>query len=112
MAEGQELGVREKFTYVMDDGTVIKLVLDATLGSVAGNGLTPTVIEDGAINKPLNFTPRVVFCQRFGASGRPIRKEIVCNADSTLYTSKIESNVTIDGDSYVTTGRRGEKLSF
>jgi hypothetical protein len=112
MAEGQELGVRDKYTYVMDDGTTIKLTLDKTLGDAPGNGLTATTTADGAINKPLSFKPRVVFVQRTTATGRLIRKQIVCNSTSTLYTSKIETNVTIGGDAYQTTGRRGEVLSF
>jgi hypothetical protein len=112
VAEGQELGVRDKYTYTMDDGEKVRLVLDKTLGDVADNGLTTSTTTDGAGNKPLNFTPRIVFIQRTTATGRTIRKQIVCNADSDLYTKKTVSEVTVNGDSYQTTGRRGEKLSF
>lgn len=112
MAEGQELGVRDKYTYTMDDETKIKLVLDKTLGDTPGNGLTTTTTADGAINKPLKFKPRVVFLQRITTTGKIIRKQVVCNADSTLYKSKIETNVSLAGDSYQTTGRRGEQLTF
>jgi hypothetical protein len=112
VAEGQELGVRDKFTYTMDDGSKIKLVLDKTLGTVPGNGLTSTTTADNAGNKPLKFKPRVVYLQRKTTTGRLIRKNIVCSLTSTLYKSNVEQNVTIDGDSYQTTGRRGETLSL
>lgn len=112
MAEGQELGKRDKFTYIDDAGVKIKLILDETLGTAPGNGLTTTTTADNATNKPLKFKPRVVFVQRTAADGRIIRKEIVCNANSTLYKSNVEQNVTIDGSSYQTKGRRGEKLSL
>jgi hypothetical protein len=112
MAEGQELGVRDKYTYTMDDGEKVRLVLDKTLGDAPGNGLSTSTTADGAGNKPLNFKPRIVFVQRTTASGRTIRKQIVCNADASLFTAKTVTNVTIGGDEYQTTGRRGETLSF
>lgn len=112
MAEGQRLGKKDKYTYTMDDGTVIKLKLDKTLGDIAGNGLSPTTTADNAINKPLNFKPRGVHWQFVNTDGSLSRKFIVCAVDSTLYTSPIEQNVTIDGDAGQTTGRRGEQISF
>jgi hypothetical protein len=112
MAEGQELGVRDKYTYTMDDGSRVRLVLDKTLGDVEENGLVTSTTTDGAGNKPLNFKPRVVFVQRTTPGGRTIRKQIVCNADSPLYTAETVSNVDVGVEEYQTTGRRGETLSF
>lgn len=109
--DGQRLGERDKFTYTMDDGTAIKLVLDQTLGSLTECGLSATTTADAAINKPLKFKPRVVFWQAI-VDGKPVRKELVCSATSTAYTSKTEVNITIDGLVGQTTGRRGETLSF
>lgn len=112
MAEGQRLGKRDKYTYTMDDGTVIKLVLDKTLGDISNNGLSPTTTADNAMNKPLKFKPRGVHWQFINTDGSLARKFIVCSADSELYTSTTELNLTIDGDAGQTTGRRGEQLSF
>jgi hypothetical protein len=112
MAEGQELGIRNKYSYTMDDGSKIKLLLDKTLGDVSGNGLTTLALTDNAGNKPLKFKPRVVFVQRRTPTNRIVRKSIVCSLTATLYKSNMEQNVTIDGDVYNTVGRRGETLTL
>lgn len=106
------VGKRKKYKYVMDDNTVIKLRLDATLGDLAECGLSEVTTADNAGNKPTNFKPRVVFWQHVQEDGNVIRKELVCTQASTAFISKDNFNITIDGIAGQTTGRRGEQISF
>lgn len=111
MPEGQFLGSRTTYNYTMDDGTEIQLVLDSTIGGIAGAGLAPATNGDGSIPKPLRFEPRGVYWQ--GQLGSSIkRKFIPCNDAAALYATNVSTSLTIDGVSGITTGRRGEKLSF
>lgn len=99
------------YKYTMDDGTDIIICLDETVASAAGNGLVKQTTASTLGGAPLRFQPRVVFWKGI-LDGKPRRKEIVCQADSTLFKKKGSSTLTIDGVSGVTTGRRGEKQSF
>lgn len=109
---GQRLGKKAKYKYVMDDGTEIRLVLDETLGNLAGTGLTAVTTADILQNRPSNFKPRAVYVQAIDADGNVARKRIACNPDGTLYKSNTEQNVTIDGETFQSTGRVGESYSF
>jgi hypothetical protein len=115
------IGPKKKYKYTMDDGSVIKLRLDATYGDLTEAGLDELTTADDAGNKPLSFKPRVVFWQSDaeqddGSGGTTTetvrRRQIVCASDSTLYTSVDQVNLVIDGVSGFTTGRRGEQISF
>lgn len=110
MPEGQFSGQRAAYEYVADDGTTYLLTLDETLGGIGATGLTAASSGSTAATKPDRFTPRVVFWQGT-LSGRTVRKELVCNADGSIYTNNSQS-LTIDGVAGSTTGRRGEKLTF
>lgn len=107
-----EIGPRGKYKYIMDDGTVIKLRLDSTLGDIASCGLTPITTADNAGNKPTNFKPRVVFWTHTKADGSKMSKQLVCASDSAAFKSKDNFSITIDGLAGQTTGRRGEQISF
>lgn len=109
---GQRLGPKKRYKYTMDNGTDIRLLLDATLGDLPGTGLSEVAPTDTVQNKPTNFTPRVVYVQARDANGNLARKSIVCNRTGTLYSSNIEQNVTIDTETFRTTGRKGEQYSF
>lgn len=111
MPEGQFTGSRAKYEYEADDGTLYKLNLDATLGSVTDNGLAFLPATSTAIPKPTGFRPRVVFWQG-ELNGVIKRKEIVCNPAGALYATDKSTALTIDGVAGNTTGRRGEKLTF
>jgi len=111
MPEGQFSGSRAKYEYTSDSGTVYKLTLDATLGDIAGAGLTAAGAASTAANKPVGFKPRVVFWQG-DLNGDTKRKEIVCNGTSTLYQTDVSQALTVDGVAGTITGRRGEKLTF
>lgn len=109
---GQRLGAKKKYKYEMDDGTQIRLLLDETLGDLAGTGLTALTTADVVQNKPTNFKPRAVYVQAIDADGNVARKRIVCNSTGSLYASNSEQNIDIDGESFQTTGRVGESYSF
>lgn len=105
----------------MDDGTIIKLRLDATYGDLAACGLDALTTADNAGNKPTNFKPRVVYWQSspftLDADGNQIeqtvvRREFVCDANSDAFTSPDQFSITVDGIAGQTTGRRGEVISF
>lgn len=117
-----QVGSRGKYKYTMDDGTVIKLRLDATYGDLTPCGLSPVATADNAGNKPSNFKPRVVFWipnadiaaadGQVARSRESLRRELVCAADSPAFTSKDQFSISIDGIAGQTTGRRGEQISF
>ena len=110
MPEGQFSGQRAAYEYVSDDGSKYLLTLDVTLGGIGATGLTAASSGSTAVAKPDRFTPRVVFWQGI-LNGRTVRKELVCDADGTIYTNNSQA-LTIDGVAGTTTGRRGEKLTF
>lgn len=111
MPEGQFSGSRKVYEYTTDTDKVVLLQLDETLGSVTGCGLSAATTASEATPPPARFKPRIVYWQGV-LSGRIVRKQIVCEVDSTLYLSDKSVTVTIDGVVGVTTGRRGEKLSY
>jgi len=117
-----QVGPRTKKKYIMDDGTTIKLKLDATYANLAACGLEDITTADNAINKPSNFKPRVVFWipnadiaatdTTPGRTREQLRRELVCASSSDAYTSVDNFTIEIDGIAGQTTGRRGEKVSF
>lgn len=111
---GNTLGPRKKVKYTTDSGVDIRLSLDADKANLAGAGLSTAIV--GTIPKPTGFKPRGVYVTgNVAADGDPVnyvRKFIVCAADSSLYASDQPQAVTIDGVSFVTTGRRGESQRF
>lgn len=111
MPEGQFLGKRVTYNYQMEDGTEVQLVLDETLGSLAGADLVPAVTGDGSVPKPLRFEPRGVYWQG-ELDGKIKRKFIPCNPTGSLYLANTSQELTIDGVAGKTTGRKGETLSF
>ena len=119
MPEGQFTGDRARYVYESDDGTKYRLFLDTTLATAAGSGegtpgtgLVADTPEAGAQNKPTKFKPRCVFWQ--GTLGGTLRrKALICGTtEAGLYTSKTPVILTIDGVTGVTTGRRGEQMSY
>lgn len=112
MPEGQFSGARASYEYTSDTGASYLLTLDETLGTVANNGLVAATTATTAISAPKRFQPRVVYWQGT-LDGRIVRKQLVCGtAAATLYASNVSQAVTIDGVAGVTTGRKGEQVSF
>lgn len=115
MPEGQFTGSRSKYVYTGDGGESYILTLDDSL-VVAGSGLVPYDPAAPPANScpaPRRFTPRGVFWQGTAAGFVGKRKYLVAGtAGSALYASSTPAEITIDGVLGITTGRKGEKLTF
>lgn len=103
---GQRLGPRSYYAYTSDSSTVYSVLLDDDIATAGG--LTK---DDSNPNKPDRFKMRGVYAENVTA-GEKARKFIPCAANSTLYNTDTTTAVTIDGQAFDTTGRRGETLSF
>lgn len=103
---GQTVGPRSYYTYTSDGGTDYSLLLDDTLAAAAGLTAGTT-----APSPPRRFSPRVVLLQAT-VGGRIVRKRLVVNADNALYQTDVTGTITIDGVSFGSTGRVGEKATF
>lgn len=112
------LGAKVDYVYTSDDGNTYSLTTDENL-AIAGLGAADAApVEFDPNNEPANFRgpvpkkfrPRVVFAE---ADLDGARKELVAfDPTSELYQTSSRVAVTVDGEPGVTTGRRGEKLSF
>lgn len=119
---GQRLGPKGTYLYFTDDTNVAYLVQrDLTLALAGlGAGAAAPVLYDvenppaGVIitPKPQGFNPRVVFIQ---STTDGARKEMIAfHPTAALYLKNFsDAFPEIDGDAtFVSTGRKGEKLSF
>lgn len=112
MAVGQRLGPKAVYLYIADDGAVYTIRRDATLGDLAGTGLTrATAGSESNGRLPIGLKPRGVHWQG-EVGGVRYRKFLICNPEGTLYLSNASQALAIDGDPGATTGRRGEAASF
>lgn len=114
---GNRLGSRSKYVYLGDDGKNYSVLTDDSL-AIAGTGAgaafpsafdpaTPPSNYGGRF--PRGAKPRVVFAEH--ADGT--RRSLVCfSATATLYAVNLPKDVEIDADDFVTTGRRGEQMTF
>lgn len=113
MAEGQYLGGKRTYIYTADDNQSYKILRDRTLGDLPGCDLDPATAAVPAPRLPRKFEPRGVYWQSNALVGRNYaRKFLICNRNSTLYTSIDSTPLTIDGIEGATTGRRGEQASY
>jgi len=113
---GNRLGVRERYIYTSDGGSEYILETDTDL-AIAGFGAAaaaPTVYDPAtpgtAAPAPKRFSPRIVYLQ----AGDGARKAVIAfNPTASAYQRNNSASYTIDGEAgWVSTGRRGEKLSF
>lgn len=104
---GNRLGIRGNFLYEDDLGNQFTVRTDVDLATAAG--LAAAVA--GAPSLPKRFRPRGVYVQSTAA---PIARKflVVGDVTSTLYAANGRQAVTIDGESFTTTGRKGEQASF
>lgn len=82
---------------------------------VVGSGLSPydPATDAGYGPPPKRFKPRIVYWQATGAGFVGKRKKLVAGiAAEDLYAFDGRQPLTIDTVTGVTTGRRGEKLTF
>lgn len=106
MPQGQTLGPRRYFGYTSDSGDQYSLLLDETLGVIGGMEL-----NDTSPPPPRRFRPRGVYVEAIVA-GTKVRKFIATEADVSLYRTDSSASVPIDGVTFSTTGRRGERMTF
>lgn len=114
MAEGQFTGKRGGYLYTDEAGREYLLLLDNTLATLAGTGLVRATTANSTTSspKPIRFKPRGVYWEST-TSATPGRKFIICGTQlSALYASNAPVALTIDGIAGVTTGRKGESLSY
>lgn len=114
MPEGQFTGPRAKYVYTSDTGDDIILRLDSSLVIPTSALTTYDPVEDTAATaKPLGFKPRGVYWQATATDFEGRRKFLIAgDVSAGFYASNIPVAVTIDGVAGVTTGRRGEVLSY
>lgn len=105
---GNRLGPRARVDYTSDTGEVYSLTTDASLAAASG---LPLSTPGSGQAPPRRFKPRGVYCQATDA-GVTARRFVPCDADAAFYATDSTSNVTIDSEVFITTGRRGETLSF
>lgn len=114
MPYGQFTGPRAKYVYTNDIGEQIILRLDST-NVIPTSGL---LTYDPAVNttanpKPLGFKPRGVYWQGTATGFETRRKFLIAGiATAGIYASDVPVAITIDAVTGVTTGRRGEVLSY
>lgn len=118
---GNKLGARVRIVYDSEQtGQIYILQTDADFAVAgAGAGASAPVIYDPAnppaltgnvSGRPNRFEPRGVYLKEVGGSAR---KFVVCTSPSAeLYATATPTVVAIDGVDFITTGRRGESLSF
>lgn len=101
---GNLLGERRYYEYIDDAGNGFKYLTDQSLGQAVG-----ATENDTNPDLPRRFSPRILYAE--GPNGER-KKVIVPTADNTAYARNTSTNLTIDGLTFSTTGRRGEKVSF
>lgn len=105
---GNRLGPRAVYQYTTDGGIEINLLLDDDL-VLTNSGL---IFGDDGTTAPKRFKPRVVFAQA-SVDGKIARKAFVCGSPTApLYVANAPQTITLDGLTFVTTGRRGETQTF
>lgn len=109
---GNRLGSKSKYEYTSDTGAKYILTLDDDL-VVTNSGLVPLPANSTATPKPSRFQPRVVYAQQFIAGQGNARKALVAGTTAAaLYATNSPQELTIDGETFTTTGRRGETQTF
>lgn len=113
---GNRQGPRERYIYTSDGGSTYILETDADL-AIAGfgaAGAAPVVYDPetpgDATPAPRRFSPRIVYVQANDGARKAV---IAFTPTASAYARNNSGTYTIDGEAgWVSTGRRGEKLSF
>jgi hypothetical protein len=114
---GNRLGPRAKYVYANDAGGEYVLETDASL-AIAGFGAgTAAPVEfdpaapGDATPAPRRFTPRGVYVQSADGTAR---KFMICfDPTASAYERENSGTYTIDTETgWISTGRRGERLTF
>lgn len=109
---GNRLGSKSKYVYTNDFGDEYLLTLDDDL-VLTNSGLTVAPAGTTAQPAPKRFQPRGVYVQQFIAGQGNARKFLVAGTPAAgLYATNSPQDVTIDGETFTSTGRRGERQTF
>ena len=104
---GNILGRRSYYLYTSDTGDEFSILTDDSLAEAVG-----LVLNADNPAPPRRFQPRVLHVEFNSDAGLKRKSLVIGDASQANYSSNTTSTVTIDGDNYQTTGRRGETLSF
>lgn len=119
---GNRVGSRNRYLYETEQAGILFIYttdVDLALAGLGPGGAAPTVYDPAnppagvtVCPAPANFSFRTVFAQSTTDGAR--KNLIAASATANLYATNISQTVPdIDGDStFVTTGRKGEQLSF
>lgn len=122
MATGNRTGPKERYVYQTDVSSIVYILERDTDLAIAGLGAAaaaPMVFDPEnppagktVLTAPKRFTPRVVFVESTNDGAR--KDMIAFDPTANLYTSTQRTAIPdIDGDdTFETTGRRGEQLTF
>jgi hypothetical protein len=114
---GNLLGNRAKYVYKADDNKNYSVITDESLAAAGTGAAAAAPSEFDAANPPANYggrfprgaTVRVVFVEDSAGN----RKALTCfDPTSSLYQTNLAKEVEIDGTTFTSTGRRGEKMTF
>lgn len=101
---GNFLGARRYYKYTTDTGEEFKYQTDANLGEAVA-----AIQDDTLPDLPRRFYPRYVLCEDDDGN----KKKVICPGLGTApYLADHTTVVTIEGVSFKTTGRVGEKRTF
>lgn len=119
---GNRLGPKKDYIYQTDVTSIVYIVSrdeDLAIAGYGAAGAAPVEYDPDnppagktVLTPPKRFSPRVVFIQ---STTDGARKDMICfDPTANLYnSSQSQSAGTIDSDtSFVTTGRKGEQLTF
>ena len=107
--EGNVLGPRGTFTYEAGNGVTYNISLDRSVSLAVGNALStnaalPVITSSGVI--PLS--PRYILIKSVDEPSKR-KRVIIGDPTNSMFASAASSNVTINGEVFVVTGRVGEK---
>lgn len=104
---GNTLGPRKGYAYTDDVGAKLIYFTDEDLGA-AVDADEP---DEAATDLPRAFKPRGVYIR---GKDKPTLKKflIIGDKDSELFKTNVSKEVEVDGETFVTTGRRGESKTF
>ena len=114
---GNLLGTRSKYVYTADDGKTYSVLTDDSL-TVAGMGAAAAApVEFDPASPPANYAgrfprgarPRVVFVEDEDGNRKSL---IAFNPTATNYATNTPKTIAIDTVDFVSTGRRGETMTF
>lgn len=101
------LGERRYYLYTSDAGTAYTYQTDEDLGTAVS-----AVLNDTNPGLPRRFKPRGVYVEAV-VDGNLVRKFLICPKNNAApYNTNGSTAVEIDGTTFKTTGRVGEKMSF